>query len=301
MVVQVQSHGVVMPRVVVCIPAFNEERTIARVVLESQKYSDLVIVCDDGSTDLTGEIARKLGAIVVRHERNRGYGAALRSLFKKALEYSPEIVVTLDADLQHDPRHIPLLIEVLKKSDADIAIASRIKGDETPLYRRIAVKILSRMTSKRLSDVQSGFRAYKASILQDLIPIEDGMEASIEIINKALKHGYRIIETPVPFRYRGLETSTLNPIAHGYNLMGRLLRDKILKRPLTYLGVPGVILMIIGLSSGLWVIKRYIEIRQLATGTAIITAILLLSGLLLVLMSIHLFALKEFIKLSKEE
>jgi len=290
-----------VPKVVTCIPAFNEERTIARVILEAQKYSDLVIVCDDGSRDLTGEIAKRLGAIVIRHKRNKGYGAALRSLFKKALEYQPEVIITLDADLQHDPKYIPLLVETLKKSSADIVIASRARGDETPLHRRIVVKILSRIISKKLSDVQSGFRAYKASILQNLIPIEDGMEASIEIINRALRYGYKIVEVPIPFKYKGLETSTLNPIVHGYGLVGRLLRDKILKKPLTYLGIPGIILILIGLSSGLWVIKRYIEVRQLAIGTSIITAILLLSGLLLVLMGIHLFALKEFIKLSKEE
>ncbi len=289
-----------MVKVVTCIPAYNEEKTIARVVIEAQKYSDVIIVCDDGSTDYTGTIAEKLGAIVIKHKKNKGYGAALKSLFTKALEFSPEIVVTIDADLQHNPKYIPLLVKLLKEHDADIAIASRAKGDETPTYRRLAVKVFSKMLGSRIRDVQSGFRAYKASILKTIIPKEHGMEASVEILSKALDKGYKIIEIPIPFKYKGLETSTINPIVHGYNIVSEILKNKVLKKPLTYLGIPGVVFIVLGLMSGLWVVKRYIEIRQLAVGTAIITAILLIGGLLLILAAIHIFTLKEYIKLSRE-
>ncbi|RDD53142.1 MAG: glycosyltransferase family 2 protein, partial [Candidatus Korarchaeota archaeon NZ13-K] len=89
------------------IPAYNEEAKIAPVILKARRHVDLVIVCDDGSTDLTGEVARSLGAYVIRHERNMGYGAALLTLFKKALEMNVSIAVTLDADGQHDPDLIP--------------------------------------------------------------------------------------------------------------------------------------------------------------------------------------------------
>ena len=81
--------------VVAGIPAFNEEKTIARVVLEAQKHADIVMVCDDGSTDLTGEIAERLGAVVISHEENLGYGAALQSLFKRAMELKVDVLVTL--------------------------------------------------------------------------------------------------------------------------------------------------------------------------------------------------------------
>jgi len=86
------------PFVVACIPAFNEEKTIGRVVLQAKKYVDGVVVCDDGSGDLTGEIARGLGAVVGRHERNMGYGVALRSLFSEARRLGADVVVTLDGD-----------------------------------------------------------------------------------------------------------------------------------------------------------------------------------------------------------
>ena len=288
-----------MVKVVTCIPAYNEEKTIARVVIEAQKHSDIVIVCDDGSTDYTGVIAEKLGAIVVKHEKNMGYGAALRSLFKKALEYYPEIVITIDADLQHNPKYIPVLVKALEEEKADIVIASRVKGDETPKYRRLAVKTFSKIMGAKISDVQSGFRAYKASILKNIIPDVNGMEASIEILNKALERNYKIVEVPVPFKYKGLETSTLNPLVHGYNIISEILKSRIIRKPLTYLGIPGLVFIVTGLMSGLWVIKRYAEVRQLATGTAIITAILLISGLLLILTAIHIFTIKEYAKLSR--
>jgi glycosyltransferase involved in cell wall biosynthesis len=91
------------PFIVVGVPAFNEEQTVARIVLEAQKHVDMVVVCDDGSTDLTAEIARRLGAEVIRHQRNLGYGAAIQSLFKRAREVGADVLVTLDADGQHAP------------------------------------------------------------------------------------------------------------------------------------------------------------------------------------------------------
>lgn len=288
-----------MPKTVTCIPAYNEERTIARVVLEAQRHSDLVIVCDDGSTDLTATIAEKMGAKVVRHQVNQGYGAALRTLFKEALRHSPDVVVTLDADLQHDPSYIPTLVEALQRQGADVVVASRAEGDETPTHRRATVKALSKLMGAGISDVQSGYRAYRASILERLIPAEKGMEASVEILEKALKERLKVVEVPVPFRYKQLDTSTLNPFVHGYAILARVLLAKVFNRPLTYLGIPGLAALTLGLSLGLWVIKRYQEVHQLATGSAIITAILLISGLLLLLMSIHLLALKEYIKLTR--
>jgi glycosyltransferase involved in cell wall biosynthesis len=89
------------PFIIACIPAYNEEKTIAKVIIKTQKYVDKVIVCDDGSKDMTSEIAERLGAIVIKHERNMGKGEALRNLFKKAIELNADIVITLDGDGQH--------------------------------------------------------------------------------------------------------------------------------------------------------------------------------------------------------
>ena len=99
------------PFVVACIPAFNEEGSIAGVVVQARKYVDRVVVCDDGSVDLTGAIAEGLGAVVIRHERNMGKGAALNSSFRYVRDLKPDVVVVLDADGQHDPGEIPRLVE----------------------------------------------------------------------------------------------------------------------------------------------------------------------------------------------
>ena len=113
------------PLVVVGIPAYNEEKTIARVVLEAQKYADVVVVCDDGSADLTKQIAERLGADVVRHEQNSGYGAAIQTLFKRAKELRADVLVTLDGDGQHDPEEIPQLITPILTGNAEVVLGSR--------------------------------------------------------------------------------------------------------------------------------------------------------------------------------
>ena len=103
------------PMVVVGVPAFNVEKTIARVVLESQQHADKVVVCDDGSSDMTAKIAERLGALVIQHDQNLGYGAAVRSIFNQARELGADILFTLDADGQHLPNEIPNLVEPIKK------------------------------------------------------------------------------------------------------------------------------------------------------------------------------------------
>jgi glycosyltransferase involved in cell wall biosynthesis len=128
------------PLVVACIPAFNEGRGIGGVVVRAVRYVDRVVVCDDGSVDLTGAIAEGLGAVVIRHERNRGKGAALRSAFLRARELGADVVVMLDADGQHDPEEIPGLIEPILRGEADMVVGSRYaEGSKTdaPLYRAI--------------------------------------------------------------------------------------------------------------------------------------------------------------------
>ena len=128
------------PFTIACIPAFNEEGRIASVIVRARRRVDAVVVCDDGSGDLTGEIAEGLGAVVVRHGRNLGKGAALRSAFLRARELGADVVVMLDADGQHDPEEIPGLVEPILKGAADMVVGSRYaEGSKTdaPLYRAI--------------------------------------------------------------------------------------------------------------------------------------------------------------------
>ena len=155
------------PFVVVGIPAFNEAPMIAQVVLGAQKYADAVVVCDDGSNDMTGAVAKRLGACVVRHRRNLGYGASIKSLFKRACELNADVLVTLDADGQHNPKEIPSVVEPIIQGSADLVIGSRFIGSdgtkEMPFYRRFGAQLITRLvngSSKNgISDAQRSFRA----------------------------------------------------------------------------------------------------------------------------------------------
>jgi len=163
-----KSQGDKKPFIIVAIPAYNEEETIAKEILNAKKYADKIIICDDGSADSTAEIAKSLGADVIRHKRNLGYGAAIQSLFKRAKELNFDVLVTLDGDGQHDPDDIPKVIKPIIDDEADIVIGSRFIGNSLvvmPWYRRIGVKLITNFVnysakqSISIRDAQSGFRA----------------------------------------------------------------------------------------------------------------------------------------------
>jgi len=171
------------PFLVACIPAVNEEKNLARVILLAQRHVDKVIVCNDGSSDLTGEIARRLGAEVIDHEKNMGYGASLRSLFSKARHMNADLMVTLDADGQHDASNIPTLIDPVIQGKADVVIGSRFLNEEgknnVPTYRRKGIALITSMARtvsfNHITDAQSGYRAYSKKALSLIDPTEFGL------------------------------------------------------------------------------------------------------------------------------
>lgn len=111
--------------ILVCIPARDEEKTIATVIVKSKRHADKIVVCDDGSEDMTGEVAKALGAEVIRVSSSGGYGAALALLFERANQIAPDVMVTLDADGQHNPDDIPTLTKPILDQQADVVIGSR--------------------------------------------------------------------------------------------------------------------------------------------------------------------------------
>ena len=137
-----------MSKVAIGLPAFNEEKNIASIILQLKKKYELIIVCDDGSSDLTAAIAEKMGALVVKHEKNLGYGGAIRSLFSKACELECDIFVTFDSDGQHVVSEIENIIEPIQKNEADIVIGSRFLGStkDLPKYRKIGIKTITGLT-----------------------------------------------------------------------------------------------------------------------------------------------------------
>jgi len=190
------------PFIVACIPAYNEEKTIAKIIIQAQNYVDKVILCDDGSSDFTYEIAKRLGAEVIRHDKRLGKGLALKDLFKKALELKADIVITLDADGQHDPREIPKLIKPILSGKAELVVGARIiEPFKAPFYRRFGRKVLDMLTSyasiKSLKDTQSGFRAYSRKAIELIEISESGFGVDSEILIKAKSLGIKLAQVPI--------------------------------------------------------------------------------------------------------
>ena len=237
------------------LPAFNEKLSIGSIVIETKKYADRIIVIDDGSDDNTAEIAKLAGAEVIEHQTNKGKGAALKAGFKAAI--NSDIIVTLDSDGQHNPSEIPKIIAPIINGEADIVNGSRyLNGDkkDTPKYRRVGQTVLDKATNinsgLNITDSQSGFRAFARHTL----PVfkfncsDFGIES--EMLMDAANSGLRIKEVEIGVRY-DLDGSTKNPISHGIGVLVRILQDIEFNRPLFYFTLPGIIIVLIGITLGL--------------------------------------------------
>jgi len=297
------------PFVVAAIPAYDEEKTIARVVLQAQRFVDRVVVCDDGSRDMTAEIAERLGADVVRHERNMGYGAAVQSLFRRARELDADVMVTLDGDGQHDPGEIPVLVEPVLEGKADVVIGSRFLGDmerrnSVPRYRRLGIKLITRLTGAAsnfgVSDAQSGFRVYGRKALESLSLFENGMGVSVEVLMEAKKQGLTVVEVPTKCNYQGLKTSTSGPLNHGASVVMSIVRLVVEERPLLFLGVPGAVSLLVGVLFGVWMMQIYAIEREIITNIALASIAFILIGLFAIFTAITLYAISRLIQRSNK-
>ena len=238
------------PRILVCIPALNEAKTIAEIIDRSKKYDDEVIVYDDGSTDDTNQAALSAGATVIRNPENKGYGVAIRSLFQAAKEKGADIMITLDSDGQHDPRQIPDLLKPLSQG-FDIVIGSRFlrKDDQekVPRYRSFGIKTITKLTQVasygKITDSQSGFRAYNKNALSNINLFEDGMAVSTEILVRASEKKLLTTEVPITINYDIKDTSTHNPITHGIGVLYSVFQFVSLRHPLAFYGLPGIVLL----------------------------------------------------------
>ncbi len=300
---ELEQAAYARPFVMVGIPAFNEEKTIGRVVLKAQRFADAVVVCDDGSTDLTGKIAEGLGAHVVRHERNLGYGAAVKSLFVTAIDLGADVLVTIDADGQHDAGEIPTVIEPAVQGEADVVIGSRFVDAngtaEMPFHRRIGAKIITKLVNgsskNNISDAQSGFRAYSRRALESVTISESGMGASIEILLKASKHCLNICEVPCSCKYHngGTATSTEHPLTHGIGVVMSIVRFVVEEKPLTTLGIPGILFLVAGISLGASMLQLYALERQLAVNIALASITFVFAGFFMLSEAITLQAISK--------
>ena len=280
-------------KIIIGIPAFNEEKNIGPIVAKLKKKYDQVIVCDDGSSDMTETIASSLGAHVVKHEKNLGYGSAIKTIFNEAGKLEGDVLVTFDADGQHQISEIESVLQPIFENKADIVIGSRFLGEtkDLPKYRKIGIKTITGltnvMTGSKITDSQSGFRAYSKKVLKEISPTESGMGISTEILIKASKKEMRIVEVPITISYEG-STHSQEPISHGTSVVMSTIKHVAIERPLLYYGVSGLAFLIVGLIFGAWTLQIYSEERQVITnialvgiGGVILGTILLISGTIL--------------------
>jgi glycosyltransferase involved in cell wall biosynthesis len=276
------------------IAAYNEARYVGSIVLQARQYVDEVIVIDDGSTDNTAGVAELAGATVVRHAQNRGKGAAIQSILAEAKKRNPDVLVLLDADAQHNPNEIPVLTKPISEG-FDLVIGSREAQDaKTPRYRRVGRKVLlhsARIASKAdISDSESGFRALSPKAIHDLELKANGFAIESEMITVAADKNLKITEVPISNIYTK-DGSTLHPIRHGIDVLSRIIVMISERRPLFVFGLAGGILLVIGLVFGFRVINIATATGDLAIGSAVLTALFIIAGILSIFTGIILNAL----------
>ena len=281
----------------ICIPAYNEESKIGNLVKECLSYGDRVIVCDDGSTDDTAKIAKANGAQVISHQTNLGKGAALRTIFKHAKDLKAEVTVTIDGDGQFHPKEIPNMMNPILEKKGDIVVGYRFENNnDMPSYRVFGNKFLAKMASvasnSLLSDVETGFRSYSYAAVSGLKFGSNTFGADAEILVNASHLGLTIIHEKVTVIYNtGGRTSTKNPVSLFADMAINLIELIAIHHPLKFLGVPGLILVTIGLVFTIIVATIFNDTRYFSIPSMLVAVGSLSSGLLLLLMSVVLYSI----------
>ena len=289
---------------VIGIPAYNEEKNIAGILVKLKKITQDIIVCDDGSNDQTAKIAEELGATVISHERNLGYGAGIRTIFLKAKEIKADILVTFDADGQHRIEDLNSVIDPIKNNEADIVIGSRFLGEDSniPKIRKFGIKTITSISNKaselKLTDSQSGFRAYNKKSIETLNLSEKGMGISTEILIKASKIGLTIKEIPIKILYEG-DTSTHNSASHGISVIMSTMKFVSIEHPLKFYGTSGLGFLAIGLFFIIWTLQAFTDTRQIITNVSLIGIGATLLGTILIMTAILLYSLVNVVRENK--
>jgi len=262
-----------------CIPAYNEEQYIQDVIKKSLLHVDKVVVCDDGSTDNTAKLAKDSGAIVIS-QKNQGYGAAIATLFEYARKENAQIMITLDGDGQHNPDQIPLLLDTITTHNVDVVIGSRFLDDTTKAsgYRKTGIKIITSAsnygTNFKVSDSQSGFRAY-----------------SKEISNKGLS----VAEVPITISYNG-DTSEQHSVPHGVSVLMNTIKYVSIRHPIKFYGIPGLALIVAGIILGGIFLDAYLNQQIIFYGSLLGSVVMFLLGAILSVTAIILFSMANLMR-----
>ena len=294
------------PHVVVAvIPAFNEERFVASVVLNARRYVNHVVLVDDGSTDRTTELGVAAGASVVTQPHNGGKAAALNAGFDAALRFNPDVVVCLDADAQHEPAEIPLVCGPVLNGEADVVIGSRFleTRSKIPAWRQVGQHTLTAFTNTlsgtSTTDSQSGYRAFSPKAVETLHFRSGGLSVESEMQFLFGPAELRVLEVPISVQY--LDGNKRNPVVHGLQVLDALIGLVARRKPLVFISLPGFALLSLGVLLGIWVTHLFSQTGNLAVGFAILTALLSICGLTLGVTGLLLHSIGHFTRHLKEE
>ncbi|PJF32278.1 MAG: glycosyltransferase family 2 protein [Candidatus Thermofonsia Clade 1 bacterium] len=292
-----QAKNALAAPLIAVIPAFNEDRFIASVVLKARRHVDHVIVVDDGSQDETAWLAEAAGAEVIR-QANSGKAAALNTGLAAAQARNAAAVILLDGDGQHDPNDIPRLLEPIQRGAADLVVGSRFMGlaSNTPRWRIIGQQALTALTNAAsgvaLSDSQSGFRALSQRALSLMNFTSRGFSVESEMQFLMRQHNLQALEVPIRVNYD--EKPKRNPFAHGFQVLTGVLRLVGQHRPLFFFGVTGMLAILIGLILGASVVSTYNTYSSLALGTALIAITLCIIGVFAIFTGVILHTIRAY-------
>lgn len=216
------------------IPALNAAKTLGPVIAASREHVEAILVVDDGSNDGTSDVAGAAGVNVVRHQKNRGKGGALKTGFGWCLERGYDAVLTLDADGQHLGSNIPKLVEAWNETHADLIIGGRSHLFEQMLPRRrlanrFSAAAIAWAAGLKVSDSQSGFRIYSANLLRAITLHSNGFAMESEVLVRAGRRGFRVVTVPVDLGFvDGLATSHYRPILDSLRIAVVVFRARFL-------------------------------------------------------------------------
>jgi glycosyltransferase involved in cell wall biosynthesis len=285
-------------------PAYNEAKTVGQVIEKAKCFVGEILVYDDGSTDDTSRIATDAGATVIRGNRKRGYGYAIKTLFQVAKIKEADILLIIDSDGQHNPDEIPLLLEPILNGKYDIVIGSRFSdgkhGVKMPNYRRIGIRTITKLTNaasyKTITDAQSGFRAYSARALSMLTLSENGMSVSTEILIRAKDKDLAITEVPITANYSVFKPSTQHPFSHGISVLVKVLQFMSLRHPLLFYGLTGIILLGLAAFYANSAIDLYSRTQYISTNKILLSVGLSVLGITLISTAVILYSIINLIK-----
>jgi len=283
-------------KVFITIPAYNEEKTIGKViheikkVMQKTKYDYGILVVDDGSTDMTASTAKKIGAVVYSHPRNYGLADVFRTEVEKCIKHKADVIVHIDADGQYRASEIPKLVREIENG-YDLVLGSRFLGhiEEMPWLKRIGNRAFSRVISKitrtKITDGQTGFRAFTKEAAEKII-IRSNHTYTQEQIIRAVMQKFRVKEVPIHFDRRKDGSSRLisNPIEYAVKAWINIMRIYRDNEPLKFFGKIGGTIFSIGFLLGIYILYLFFTTGVVGrTPTIILTLLLIILGVQVIL------------------